>query len=74
MGFFASNKVKKISSRLDTNSASNVFSLSGQKERNSFEGDLQYGSQNTFRNIEFHKQNRKEEHIDLLMDPLDNLW
>lgn len=38
------------------------------------DGDLQYGTQNTFRNIEYHKQNHRREEPDQLADPLDYLW
>jgi hypothetical protein len=54
MGFFQSNKVKKIGSRLDTGGASNVLS-SANNGRNSVEGELAYGSQSTFRNIDYHR-------------------
>jgi hypothetical protein len=54
MGFFQSNKVKKIGSRLDTGGASNVLS-NANNGRNSVEGDFAYGSQSTFRNIDYHR-------------------
>lgn len=74
MGFFATNKVKKVSSRLDTYNASNSLK-SDKKEGSSLEVDSQYATHNTFRSIEYHKQNHRiEVPLDHLMDPLDHLW
>ena len=56
MGFFQSNKVKKIGSRLDTQNGSDSNVHSNPKNGiNSVEGDLAYGSLSTFRNIEYHR-------------------
>ena len=63
MGFFSTNKVKKISSRLDTHSASNVFSVN-KNGRNSIENESNYGTQNTFRNVEYHRNLRSERQIE----------